>query len=396
MTDSSKPFLAVYVVWHPRFENGRQIAMAVREHFYRSIFENVSGGKGISVVYRQTPAPNSVAPLSIDLAEAETTAILVLIDSNLVNDSAWTEYFQDLVKQAEENGLRTRIFPVFIESKLTDLFHVSVQAFRWDNWEGSTEQKLEQLIGNLTYEICRMLRHYLAHLEHSIEPESGLQQYLEKVQIFLSHSKKDPDNNGERIARAIRKRIHEHHTMSSFFDIHDIPVGLEFHKVLSQQVRSNAMIAIHTDSYSSRTWCRKEVILAKLKNRPLVVANCISNFDDRCFPYMGNVPNIRLEVQQTDRIDFLIFRLLDEILKDFLWQCRVRLHCPDSVSSLLFIPRSPELISLASLPDGAADKDADSLIVYPDPPISEEEKILFTKVAPSVRLLSIMEWIAEK
>ncbi len=396
MTDSGQLFLAVYVVYHPHFEQGRPIAQAVREHFNRSIFKNVSGGNDINVVYRDTPEPNSAAPRLIDLAEAETTAILVLIDSNLIEDGAWTEYLQDLVEQTEDKGLRTRIFPVLIESEATDLPDLPVQALRWYDWKGSTEQKLVKLIGNFTYEICRMLRHYLAHLKHLSEPEDGLQKYLEKVQIFLSHSKGDHNNNGEKIARAIRDRIHYRHSMSSFFDVHDIPAGLRFDKVLSEQVRSSAMVAIHTDSYSSRMWCRREVILAKLENRPLVVANCISNIDDRCFPYMGNVPNIRLEVQQADRIDFLIYRLLDEVLKDFLWQCQVRLHCPESKSSLKFIPRTPELISLASLPIRAGDEDADSVIVYPDPPIEKEEENLFIKIAPNVRLLSIMEWIAEK
>jgi hypothetical protein len=55
------------------------------------------------------------------------------------------------------------------------------------------------------------------------------------------------------------------------------------------------MVAIHTDSYSSREWCRREIIEAKRWNVPLVVANGISNLDERGFPYMGNVPVVRLE-----------------------------------------------------------------------------------------------------
>lgn len=113
------------------------------------------------------------------------------------------------------------------------------------------------------------------------------------MQIFLSHSKHD--NNGVQIAKAIRTHLHNGHGLASFFDVHDIPAGLRFQVVLLQQVRVSAMVAIHTDSYSSREWCRREVIEAKRWNVPLVVANSISDLDERGFPYMGNVPVVRLE-----------------------------------------------------------------------------------------------------
>ena len=97
MTDGSKPFLVVYVVWHPGFEEGRLIAEAVREHFRRRIFENVSGGTGVSVIYRFAEAEGTSAPLPISLSEAESTAIVVLMESNLAGEDAWAEYVRELV-----------------------------------------------------------------------------------------------------------------------------------------------------------------------------------------------------------------------------------------------------------------------------------------------------------
>ncbi len=392
MGNSGKPFLVVYVVWHPGFAKGSLIAENVREHFRRRIFENVSGGTGVSVVYRFAPMPGLALPLPIDLDEAETTAIVVLIDSNLAGDRAWIGYVRNLLERAEESDLGTRVFPVSIEAGAIDALELTEQALRWEGWTGSYEQRRQQLIGKLTYEFCRMLRHYLEHLRRPAEAEEALGRYLRKVQVFLSHSKHD--GSGSRIACAVRDRIHERHALSSFFDVHDIPAGLRFHKVLLQQVRSSAVIAIHTDSYSSREWCRREVMEAKLWNVPLVVANCISNLDDCSFPYMGNVPVIRLEDRKEERIDLLIGRLLDEVLKDFLWRCQVELHRPEAGTGVTFIPRPPELISLACLPAEAEERDP--VIVYPDPPLSNEEERLFTKVAPRVRLRSLMEWTAEK
>lgn len=390
MTDLSRPLLVLYVIWHPDFAEGGAIADVLREHFRRKLYENIAGGTGLSVIYRYAAAPGLATPLPIDLSEAETTAIVVLADPNLVTDTAWIGYVQELVERTEEAGLGTRVFPVAIESGVLGSLGVAEQALRWDLWTGSQEERRQQLTTELTYEFCRMLRHYLEHLKRPAEDEAALEAYLKKVQIFLSHSKHDGD--GVRIAKAIRKKLHEGHGLASFFDVHDIPAGLRFQKVLLQQVRVSAMVAIHTDSYSSREWCRREVIEAKRWNVPLVVANSISDMDERGFPYLGNVPVVRLEPNGVGRIDFVIARLLDEVLKDFLWRCRVELARGVADPTVTFLPRPPELISLASLP--SAEDVPEPLIVYPDPPLSAEEERLFAEIAPRVQLRSLTEWLA--
>jgi hypothetical protein len=78
MSDPTRPFLALYVVWHPDFSEGVEIAEALREHFRRKLYENVAGGTGLSVLFRSTAVPGGPVPLPIDLNDAETTAIVVL------------------------------------------------------------------------------------------------------------------------------------------------------------------------------------------------------------------------------------------------------------------------------------------------------------------------------
>jgi hypothetical protein len=389
MPDRTRPFLVLYVVWHPNYAEGAIVAETLREHFRRKLYENVAGGTGLSVIFRSASTLGSSTPLPIDLSDSETTAIVVLADSTLVADTDWTQYLHDLVERTEAAGLGTRVFPVAMEHSALGI-GVEEQALRWDRWTGSPDERRQRLISELAYEFCRMLRHYLEHLRRPTEEEAALDAYLKKVQVFLSHSKHD--SNGERIAKLVRDRLHEGHGLSSFFDVHDIPAGLRFQKVLLQQVRVSAMVAIHTDSYSSREWCRREVIEAKRWNVPLVVANSISDLDERGFPYMGNVPIVRLDPSGIDRIDVVISRLLDEVLKDFLWRCRVELVRGVADPSVVFVPRPPELISLAGLPDAA--NVPEPVIVYPDPPLSAEEERLFEEVAPRVQLRSLTEWLA--
>ena len=107
---------------------------------------------------------------------------------------------------------------------------------------------------------------------------------------------------------------------------------------------------------------------------------------------MGNVPLVRMDPHAADRIDCIVACLLDEVLKDFLWRCRVERANADP--SVVFLPRPPELISLAGIPAG--DDIAVRTLVYPDPPLGAEEERLFELVAPTVRLRSMTEWIAEE
>lgn len=392
MTESTRPFLAVYIIWHPNFAEGPEIAEILRQHFRRELYENIAGGTGLSVIYRYVTAAESDQPLPIDLTEANTSAIIVLADNNLVADGAWINYVKKLSEDAEMFGLGARVFPVEIDVGVLGPLESDEQALRWARWKGGTEQRGLLLTSALTYAFCRLLRHYLEHIKRPQEEEAALEAYLKKVEIFLSHSKHD--EHGESIAHSIRDRLYGTPGMDSFFDVYDIPAGLKFQKVLLHKLRVSAMVAIHTDSYSSREWCRKEIIEAKRWHIPLVIANSIADLDERGFPYMGNVPVVRLEPGGGDRIDFVIARLLDEVLKNFVWRCRVAIEelDEDLDPSVIFVPRPPELISLAMLP--AEDAMPNPVIVYPDPPLSAEEERLFAEISPRVQLRSLTEWKA--
>lgn len=379
--------LAIYIARHPGFADGEQISRGLYEHFRRKLYENVAGGTGLSVLYRFEPFPEAAAPAPIDFEEAEASAVVVLLDQHFVDDKAYMAWLENLTAQADAAGLKSRVFPVAIDSALAQS-GVIEQAVRWDRWEGlDRPNRMLKLQSSLTYEFCRMLRALLGKFEHPDEDEDDLGQFLRKVQIFLSHSKRDPD--GERIAKLIRDSLFQGEGLVSFFDVHDIPPGLKFNAVLLHQVRASAVVAVHTDSFSSREWCRREIIEAKRWNVPLVIANCISDLDERGFPYLGNVPVVRMDPDKVDRIDYVIARLLDEVLKDFLWRCRVKLATGSAGADVAFLPRPPELICLAGLPVAQP-----STLVYPDPPLAAEEQRLFEEIAPNVRLKSMTEWLA--
>lgn len=391
MPVQTRPFLVVYVAWHPTFTFGNDIAKHLFNHYRREHFGNITGGAGLSVVYRYAADAATGAPMVIDFEESETSAVVVLFDERFSKSSEYMAWLKSVEASSEDAGMRAMVFPVAMDSSLTKSGVVE-QAVRWDRWTdvGELHTKLQKLTADLTYQFSRMLRSYLERLKRPLTEDEELLGYLQKVQIFLSHSKHDGD--GERIANVVRDALHDGQGFSSFFDVRDIPTGTRFDQVLLAQVRVSAVVAIHTDSFSSREWCRREIIEAKRHNVPLIVANCIQDADERGFPYMGNVPLVRMDPILLDRIDSVIGRLLDEVLKDFLWRCRVEMVRHDGGGGAVFLPRPPELISLACL-DGEAQ--AEVTLVYPDPPIGSEEQRLFEVIAPSVKLRSLTEWIAQ-
>ena len=76
-----------------------------------------------------------------------------------------------------------------------------------------------------------------------------------------------------RWAAAFAIWLHAHSPLDSFFDVYDIPPGLSFGEVLLHQIGAGAVLAVHTDSYSSREWCRREVIEAKRRMVPMIVVD---------------------------------------------------------------------------------------------------------------------------
>jgi hypothetical protein len=394
---STRPLLAIYVLWHPKFAGGEAIACALHDHYRRNLFTNVAGGSGLSVINRSAPVPGGAVPLDVDLDDTATAAVVMLLDENVTDDPAWVCYLQNLAQRAVGSVLRTQIYPVAMDATayaISDKLE-GFQYVRWNDWFGDpVGDRHRKLVFQLTYQFCRMLRSYLASLQHPDRTVDQLDEFLKQIRVFLSHSKHDTRDGrpgyGERIAEMIRTSIFAETELASFFDVRNLPPGLPFAQVLLHYVRVSAVIAIHTDSFASREWCRREILEAKRHNVPLVIANCVTDFEERGFPYMSNVPVIRLEPDATHRIGIVVARLLDEVMKDFLWRCRAELA--KAPSDVTFLPRPPELISVAELVRKGT---SEGTIVYPDPPIGLEEAELFAALGKGFRLRSYTQWLAE-
>lgn len=279
---ATKPFLVLYVAWHPNFSEGHAIAKALYDHYRRDVFNNVTGGIGLSVQYRFQPGIGLHAPMHVDFDASHTTAVVILADDYWVNDPDYKAWDKSVRADAANYSFNVLIYPIAFADRAFILG--KQQAFRWYDFDTITRGPA--LLTDLNHQMCRMLRWSLLQLQNPSASTDQLTEYLRPVEVFISHTKHD--DTGIRIATLVRDRLNSDLRLESFFDVYDIPTGVDFDTVLLHKVKSSAVIAIYSDAYSTREWCRKEVLEAKKYSVPLVVASCLSDRDERSFPYMGN------------------------------------------------------------------------------------------------------------
>ena len=92
------------------------------------------------------------------------------------------------------------------------------------------------------------------------------------------------------MAGALRTWLNDNANLAPFLDIRNIPAGAPFDLVLDHEAGRSVMVAIYTDSYSSREWCAGEVIIAKRRRVPMLVVDCLQDTDPSSFPYLGMCP----------------------------------------------------------------------------------------------------------
>ena len=383
----TSPVFTCFVTWHPGSTDGARIADGLRSHFDMDDFRRVAGDAGLRVLFRSTPEPGMPRPRPIPWNSADSVAVVALVDRALAEDPEFSDYVRTAFADARTRESRALVIPVTLDADALRM-RFEEQALRWDQWEGDERAREQRLVRDLTYEFSRMLRHRLDQVRTGGHGDTSL--YRRKVEVFLSHSKND--NYGVRVAELVREWLHDNSQLSSFFDIHDIPPGRRFSSVILEAISGGVLLVVQTDTYSSREWCRREVLAAKLAGVPMVVVDALAVGEPRAFPYLGNAPVVRMNPSRPDQIGRIIGCLLDEILKELLWQRRVERFGATS-SPVLFTARPPELLVLAGLPESTAANG--SVIVYPDPPLSEEERRLFEAVRGDVRLRTVTQWSAE-
>lgn len=350
---TSKFPLLVQFEFHPA--SGEAAAAAAYLH---EVLNADPAVPGLQIATYFTPDDGTGEPPEPRLAtEADRVLVVLLADDHLAvaarkptkGGTTWGEYATKLRELAEAAG--HRFMPVQlnesawpIDKRLDDTNFLRAWVI------DGVEERHKFIARRLVHLLIRRLR---PRTESEDAPP---------VTIFLSHTKMDIDHE-PRVVKTLLAHLTATQPEKTWFDAGDISTGSKFAREIHRGIEDTALLAIVTDSYSSRSWCRKEVLYAKHHQRPVVIVDAVQERETRRFPYSGNTPVIRWKAQDAQGVVDLLLR---EVLR--------HAHAEESLKQRkregdVILPAGPELVTIVH---HRKDKDQ-PVVLYPDPPLGPEE-----------------------
>ena len=377
--------LSITFVWHPA--DVMEVAPIVDHSFSllsRDVGKPFSRSMNLPIFFRTTLKKG--IPSAVDISSAKTI-IFIFVSKKMVADDPWMDYIKDLPK-AEH----VHVIPIAMDNRAFAFGDVLDKKNFIRAYEFEPAFLKEFLFIAITHEIYRY----------------ALNQNFKKIKlgkdtalkIFLSHAK--DGKNGIKLAKALKNFI-DNSSMRNFFDATDIAPGYTFDEEIIEHIKESSMVAIHSDIYSSRYWCQREILSAKEHERPIIAVDTLEEFEDRRFPFSTNIPGVHVHVEdEPSKKDLL--RILSSTLLETVrfFYAKVLLEQYKSSgwieNSAKICPRPPELSNIEKvlLKDGDAIACKYAALVYPEPPLYAEEVSFFKKVGIKVETPLTLDWFSLK
>jgi hypothetical protein len=387
--------LTLYVLWHPSATDGAALASAAYRWFHASSDDLLRSGMGVPVFFRSAPAAEgSTAPRPIEVAQAALSVVVVLAEANMVSDPTWTAYLQALADQ----GPSVLVVPVALHPsayrlpqniRRLNFLRVDDRSDPPASPEDTLLRRTPRMLRQLTEIIGRRLAAELVAPAGTNRSGSA----PPPLTIFISHAKRD----GVDVAEALRSSIQDHGRLRAFFDDSDLPVGHSFASELERAARvgSAAMIAVVSDAYASRPWCRREIALARTPRRqadhphcwsiqPMLVVDTLAAAVTRNIPELGNASSVRWRPENAlSAVDLLML----EVLLSSYHLLHARGVAPRPGRQVIsWPPDVPTLLALQREAGEAFDE-----VVYPGHALPLTELRALQQAFPSLRLRTFEE-----
>ena len=342
--------LLVQFEFHPA--SAEAAAMA---EYLRDVINDDAAVPGLRIPTSFTPDDYSLMPPEPKLSEeADRVLVVLLADDQLVNHArsgrdggiTWGDYAVKLRERCEASP-NHRFLPVSLSSFAwpIDARLNNLSFFRaFDEPDDDERKKL--VARRMLHLLIRRLR---PHPTNDDAPP---------VTIFLSHAKIDIGKHPG-VVNSLLEYLKANQPEETWFDSGDIASGSQFAKAIEDGVADSALLAVVTDAYSSRSWCRREVLFAKRHQRPFVIVDALQQREIRRFPYAGNAPVLRWRDDPRDVVDSLLRESLRHAYAEEMLRQRARPG--DDI-----LPSGPELVTVVH-------RDKAKPVLYPDPPLGIEE-----------------------
>lgn len=351
--------LSIYVLYHSDNKEGREIYERLYKLLCRDAGEPFFDGLDIPVYY--SCGTDDKAINAVDFTRAEKTVVFLLIDQKMYISDAWRNMVKDI-----PNTSNVWLCPI------------SQYQYAFD-FSGRTEY--QQFISLKTYSVLDNWQEFKTRLfDYLIRSLSA--DPKKKLKIFISHSKRDKDNLGRVNAENLRDYLRKETKGDSFYDVNDIVDGFRFDNQIESAIKDSLLIVLFTNTYSSREWCRRELLTAKKHQIPAIAVFMVNGDIDRVFPYIGNIPSTIYNGDWRTVLNLLFRTALDQYHELLLLG-----ELSDAETSVL--PFSPEAFSL-SIVDKSKKK-----VLYPEPPLGQEEIDILQAIRSDTKFYTPMQYLSK-
>lgn len=289
--------LSIQFIWHPN-DTGK--VLPIVEYCKQKLSRNPDNSFLHSLdfpIFCYTSKNDDIPPTINTMAEK--TLVFAFAGRSIAGSDEWINYLSAVEKN---DGVQV-IYIALDQTAFNIDFISSVNAIRYSDYAKH-------------YRDVELVRRMFVELAHEIYRWLLSSEDHRQLKLFISHTKND--KNGVELAKELKAFIDSDTKMTNFFDVNDIQNGDDFNDTIVKSIKESTLIIVHSNSYSSRFWCQKEVICAKENDRPIVEVNCIDGIEDRSFPLMCNYPSIRysnvLEVLEFALMETVRFQYCDKLM----------------------------------------------------------------------------------
>lgn len=356
--------LLVHIIFHPASKAARDLARTI----HRALNADPAV-PGLRVPTLFCPTDGTSPPKEYDLEGAERNLLVVLADEYVVDrdseqERKWSRFIGDLREACEKT--RHRFFPIQLDASAWGFDErLSGTSFLRAYAVLDPQSRRDLVLRRLFVELCRLLL-------GSPQDLSGMA--AAPLKLFLSHTKLDIDAEPW-VTRTLIDYLAHDQPVRAWVDSGDIDTGSRFAVAIEQGILDTSLLCVLTENYSSREWCRKEVLLAKRHQRPAVVVAAFRHQEIRSFPYLGNLPVLRWPCTPADTSEIVkavmnraaAVAAVDLVVKETLRHLHATaLLNQERQAGDFILARPPELLSLVQAKGSGA-------VLYPDPPLGQEE-----------------------
>ena len=368
------PPFAIHILWNAKEEkddgNYIKYIKPLYQFFNRSVDDPLDVLLGVPVYLYPSPDSFSITKIA---ELSSRSCFLLLTDLAMLNNDSWKEKIEQIGLFVDDNNAHLLLTLALTKRKNETLDKAQKILVK--------TQKID--ITNILIRLTHSISRHLSGIGESTD--TSIKHPTPEVKVFISHAKAD----GAEFAMDLKDQIDEIPELSSFFDAKDIPAGSDFKQIIIDGIDRSILLVLHSDKYSSREWCRREIIWAKERNKTVLVLNQFEDGERRSFPYLGNVPHLHYpkpnnEKEYKELQLLVILNLLSEDLRLRLSNLAIKaLTNHLELKDKIIFDYPPELLTVLNL-----ENEDSSLIIYPDPPLGIAEQEVLRSLKPSLTFLT--------